>query len=279
MIKRTWVLVLLCLLPLIDLMLSFSPSAQATLDGFVEVGQFIPSIQLDIKYYTEDNFIGEPIDGYTAGICLLTREATSALLQVQTDLLSQGYSLQIYDGYRPQRAVDHFVRWAADLSDTRMQDRFYPHVAKQDLFTQGYIARRSSHSRGSTVDLTLVQIDPQTDPPKITPIDMGSEFDFFNPISHTFNDQITEAQRTNRMRLKQAMERHGFRNYPQEWWHYTLIDEPYPHTYFDFPVESIKIQPNSPSGSVDAGSEVLAGAAVDPSVSVGDPTDRGGRPT
>lgn len=236
-LKRLGVLLLIGFILSISLMRSFLSPAQATLAGFVDLQQFIPSIVLDIKYHTEDNFVGEPIEGYGAPTCLLTREAAEALQHVQADLLSQGYSLQILDGYRPQRAVDHFVRWAADLSDTRMQQRFYPYVAKQDLFSQGYIARRSSHSRGSTVDLTLVRTDSQTDPSEIMPVDMGSEFDFFDPISHTFNNQITEAQRANRIQLKQAMERHGFRNYPQEWWHYTLINEPYPHTYFDFPVE------------------------------------------
>ncbi len=237
-IKHGLILVPICFVLLVYLMQRSPLTARGSIDSFVNVKTFIPSIQLDIKYHTEDNFVGTPIDGYTSPHCLLTREAAEALLKVQKDLLRQNYSLKLYDCYRPQQAVDHFVRWAADLSDTRMQKRYYPQVEKSQLFAQGYIASRSSHSRGSAVDLTLVRLISQTDPPQSVAVDMGSEFDFFDPISHTLSDQITLDQRANRIQLKTAMERQGFQNYPREWWHYTLIGEPYPHTYFNFPLDS-----------------------------------------
>lgn len=220
----------------IQAMSTDSAQSQEFSDTFVDLKQVLPSIQLDIKYHTEDNFIGDPIEGYTSPTCLLTQAAAQALIKVQQELLDQNYSLRIYDCYRPQRAVDHFVRWAADLIDIRMKPQYYPHVAKQDLFSQGYISSRSSHSRGSTVDLTLVKLKSPPNSGPHHPVDMGSEFDFFDPISHTFSQNITVEQKSHRILLKTTMERHGFRNYDREWWHYTLIDEPYPNTYFDFPL-------------------------------------------
>ena len=237
-IKRILILIPICFVLLVYLMQRSPLPARGSIDGFVDMKSFIPLIQLDIRYHTKDNFVGDPIEGYVSPLCLLTREAAEALLKVQRELLQQNYSLKLYDCYRPQQAVDHFVRWAADLSDTRMQDRYYPHVEKSQLFAQGYIASRSSHSRGSAVDLTLVKLTPETDPLELTAVDMGSEFDFFDPISHTLSDQITVDQRASRIRLKTAMERQGFQNYAREWWHYTLIREPYPHTYFNFPLSS-----------------------------------------
>ena len=200
-------------------------------DSFVSVGEMIPDVLLEIRYYTTYNFVGERIDGYEEPIALLTREAAQALALVSTDLKKQGLRLLIYDGYRPQRAVDHFVRWAEDLSADSMKPVFYPDVDKSLLFDQGFIARRSGHSRGSTVDLTLV--DEMTG----EKLDMGGPFDFFGERSHPgFTGDLTPSQIENRMLLRKAMLRRGFRPLRTEWWHFTLENEPFPDTYFDFPV-------------------------------------------
>lgn len=189
-----------------------------------------PTIETEIRYAGSDNFVGRPIEGYGAARCWLTRAAAEALAGVQRDLRSEGLGLRVYDCYRPQRAVDHFVRWARDPGDTAMRARYYPNVAKHRLFAEGYVAERSSHSRGSTVDLTLVRrADGQ-------PLDMGSPWDFFDPISHTDSPRVTREQRSYRMRLRSVMERHGFENLPAEWWHYTLRDEPFPDRYRDTPI-------------------------------------------
>ena len=203
-------------------------------DGFVSVSDAIPDVLLDIRYYSTYNFVGERIDGYAEPVALLTKEAASALALVSSDLRAKGYRLVIYDGYRPQRAVDHFVRWAQDLSAATMKAMFYPDVDKRDLFEKGFIARRSGHSRGSTVDLTL--LDEQTG----QLLDMGSPFDFFGERSHPgFTGDLTQLQISNRMLLREAMLRRGFRPLSTEWWHFTLIDEPYPDIYFDFPVQGL----------------------------------------
>ena len=209
----------------------------------VNITDIIPSIPLDIRYFTAYNFIGRPIDGYQAPKCLLTPQAAQALQKVQAEAITQGYSLKIYDCYRPQQAVDLFLLWAKDLNDTKMQTLFYPHVPKPNLFSQGYIAEKSGHSRGSTLDLTLIPLNAPTLPPcqldqpcQDNSIDMGSPFDFFDPISHTLSPKVSPTQHQNRLRLKTLMEKQGFTNLPEEWWHYTLKDEPYPDTYFNFPI-------------------------------------------
>lgn len=203
-------------------------------DGFVPVGEAVPDAILEIRYYTTYNFVGERIDGYEEPVALLTREAAAALKLVSDDLRAKGYRLVIYDCYRPQRAVDHFVRWAEDVASTRMKQVFYPDVDKRELFSRGFIARRSGHSRGSTVDLTL--LDEGTG--KLA--DMGGPFDFFGELSHPgYQGDLTSAQIGNRMLLRQAMLDRGFRPLSTEWWHFTLDNEPYPDTYFDFPVRSI----------------------------------------
>ena len=199
-------------------------------DGFVSVTDLIPDALLDVRYYTTYNFVGTRIDGYEAPIVLLTREAAAALALVNQDLRPQGYRLVLYDGYRPQQAVDHFVRWAEDTTDIRMKPVFYPDVDKADLFERGFIARRSGHSRGSTIDLTLL------DEKSGTPLDMGGPFDFFGELSHPDYAGVTKAQHANRMLLREAMLRRGFKPLSTEWWHFTLVDEPYPDTYFDFPI-------------------------------------------
>lgn len=223
--------------------------------SFVDVSTVIPDLVLDMRYTTAQNFIGKPIDGYRAPKCYLTKRAAKALKRVQDDLRPQGYSLKVYDCYRPQTAVNEFVRWGRDLKDTKMKARFYPNVRKSRLFRDGYIARRSGHSRGSTVDLTIVPVpvppQPVFDPsaplvscekPKAerapdNSIDMGTGFDCFSVRSHTASRKIGKDQRANRKLLKSTMSKHGFRNLRTEWWHYTLRNEPYRRTYFDFPVE------------------------------------------
>jgi len=200
--------------------------------GFVLIGEAIPDAILEIRYYTTYNFVGERIDGYEEPVALLTKEAASALQQVSDDMRAKGYRLVIYDAYRPQRAVDHFVRWAEDISADSMKPIFYPEVDKRDLFSKGFIAKRSGHSRGSTVDLTL--LDERTG----RLLDMGGPFDFFGELSHPDNAGVTPEQHANRMLLRDAMVERGFRPLSTEWWHFTLNSEPYPDTCFDFPVRS-----------------------------------------
>lgn len=199
-------------------------------EGFVLVGEAIPDALLDIRYYTTYNFVGARIDGYEAPVAVLTREAADALKLVSDDMKAQGLRLVIYDAYRPQRAVDHFACWAEDIADTRMKAVFYPDVDKADLFEKGFIARRSGHSRGSTVDLTL--LDEATG--KL--LDMGGPFDFFGELSHPDYAGVTAQQHENRLLLQSAMVKRGFKPLSTEWWHFTLVDEPYPKTFFDFPV-------------------------------------------
>ncbi len=198
--------------------------------GFVSIGEAVPDVILEIRYYSTFNFIGDRIDGYEQPVALLTREAASRLKEVSDDMALRGYRLKIFDAYRPQKAVDHFMRWAEDLSDTRMKAFFYPGLDKQVLIPEGYIARRSGHSRGSTVDLTLFDMHSQRE------ADMGSPFDFFGELSHPDCRQVTEEQHVRRMLLREGMVRRGFRPLAEEWWHFTLENEPYPDTYFTFPV-------------------------------------------
>ena len=201
--------------------------------GFVSVSDVIPDALLDVRYYTTYNFVGERIDGYEQPVVLMTKEAAAALALVNRDMRAQGLRLVVYDAYRPQRAVDHFVRWAEDVSDTRMKAIFYPEVDKADLFERGFIAKRSGHSRGSTVDLTLL------DEKSGMLLDMGGPFDFFGELSHPDFAGVTTEQHANRMLLRDAMVTHGFRTLSTEWWHFTLVNEPYPDTYFDFPVRTL----------------------------------------
>ena len=201
--------------------------------GFVSVSDVIPDALLDVRYYTTYNFVGERIDGYEQPVVLMTKEAAASLALVNRDMRAQGLRLVIYDAYRPQRAVDHFVRWAEDVSDTRMKAIFYPEVDKADLFERGFIAKRSGHSRGSTVDLTLL------DEKSGMLLDMGGPFDFFGELSHPDFAGVTTEQHANRMLLRDAMVTHGFNPLSTEWWHFTLVNEPYPDAYFDFPVRAL----------------------------------------
>ncbi len=209
---------------------SGAPAGQIP-QGFVELADFAPGIVQEVRYFSDDNFVGERISGYRSPTIYLTREAGTALRSVQGELSAFGLGLKVFDAYRPQRAVDHFVRWARDLGDQRMKARYYPNVAKSDLFSDGYIAARSGHSRGSTVDLTLVDLDTGQE------LDMGTPWDFFDLASWPDSDQVTTQQQANRLLLRRVMLAAGFQPLTTEWWHFSLVDEPYPGTYFDFPVQ------------------------------------------
>ena len=214
---------------LVTLLISFTQDTYPP-EGFVYIHKAIPSAQLEIRYSGDHNFIGSPINGYERPVALMTREAATALKKAADKLETQGYILKIFDAYRPQRAVNQFITWAKDPADVKMKQEFYPEVDKKDLFRLGYIASKSGHSRGSTVDLTI--IDKATG----KEVDMGSPYDFFGKISHHGAKNITPQQTRNRELLMRALQQAGFRAYPEEWWHYTLKEEPYPDTYFDFPV-------------------------------------------
>ncbi len=216
---------------------------------FVMLTDAVPDAILEIRYFGTYNFVGQRIDGYEEPTALLTRRAADSLRAVSDDVVRLGYRLKIYDAYRPQKAVDHFMRWAADIPDTLMKRYFYPDLDKSVLFPQEYICAKSGHSRGSTLDLTLFDMATEKE------LDMGGTFDWFGPESHPdfcgnpetgeytgdnhkspANRSITAEQFQHRMILRQAMLRHGFKPFDTEWWHFTLRDEPFPDTYFEFPV-------------------------------------------
>ena len=199
--------------------------------SFVVVNTTIPSALFEIRYYSNNNFIGTKIDGYEKPLCILTEPTNLALIQVQKEINMLGYTLKVFDCYRPQMAVDHFIRWVQDLSDQKMKSQYYPNEDKAQLVKKGYIADRSGHSRGSTLDLTLARKSDSTE------LDMGTPYDYFDTLSNTMDSHITAEQKNNRLLLKTVMEKHGFVNYDKEWWHYTLKMEPYPNTYFNFPVK------------------------------------------
>ena len=203
---------------------------------FVLLSDAIPDAVLEIRYYSNHNFVGERIDGYEEPCALLTKEAAIALKKVSNELKDKGYRLKIFDAYRPQKAVDHFIRWANNTDDIRMKEYFYPELDKSELFKQGYIAEKSVHSRGSTVDLTLVNINTEEE------INMGGTFDYFGELSHSDYKGLTAEQHNNRMILSDVMISHGFKQLKEEWWHFTLINEPYPDTYFTFPVNSDSVK-------------------------------------
>lgn len=208
----------------------FNVSAQLQ-KGFVYVVDEIPSIKIELRYFSSDNFVGQQIEGYNANVIILSKDATIALKKIQEELLKDSLSLKIFDAYRPQRAVNHFRKWARDINDTLTKSDFYPKVKKKNLFKDGYISTRSRHSSGSTVDITLVDLRTCKE------LDMGTPYDYFGKKSATFYDGITKQQKKNRMLLKTVMSKHGFRNYSQEWWHYTLRGEPFLNKYFDFVID------------------------------------------
>ena len=201
---------------------------------FVDISQEIPDLILEIRYYSSYNFVGDRIDGYQAPTALMTREGAAALKVVSDNLREKGYRLKIFDAYRPQTAVNHFIRWAQQVEDTRMKEFFYPDVDKSLLFDLGFICAKSSHSRGSTVDLTLFDMGSGRE------VDMGGTFDWFGDLSYPDYQEITEEQKSNRGILRDAMLQAGFKPFDTEWWHFTLADEPFPDTYFDFPVKFLQ---------------------------------------
>lgn len=231
---------------------SVALSATDDNSNFVNITDVVPDVILEIRYYGTYNFVGSRIDGYEEPTALLTKQAAKALKAVSDDVMKQGYRLKIYDAYRPQKGVDHFVRWASNLNATEMKDYFYPDLDKKVLFEQEYIYERSGHTRGSTIDLTLFDMKTEKE------LDMGGTFDWFGPESHPDfcgnpetgeytgdnskspkGRSITAQQFANRMILRNAMLRHGFKPLDTEWWHFTLKDEPFPDTYFTFPVKKI----------------------------------------
>ena len=200
--------------------------------AFVLLADYVPAIIQEIRYYSTYNFIGDRIDGYEEPCAILTMEAARALKSVSNEMNVMGYRLKVFDAYRPVAAVKHFVLWGLEDTDIRMKPFFYPDLDKEELFMKGYIASRSSHSRGSTVDLTLFDMRTGKE------LDMGSPFDYFSEVSHPDYTGITKEQYENRMLLRNAMLRNGFEPYDCEWWHFTLRNEPFPDTYFEFPVSS-----------------------------------------
>ncbi len=215
----------------ICLLLTVSACAQKLPKGFVYLTEVDPTIQSELRYISHNNFIGKPIDGYKKNTLIVSKPAAVALQKIQKKLLKLNLSLKIFDAYRPQQAVDHFVRWAKAPSDTLMKQQYYPKVPKSKLFKLGYISSRSGHTRGSTVDLTIVNTKTGKE------LDMGSSYDFFGKQSHPFYKNINPIQQKNRLFLRKIMVENGFRPYDYEWWHFTLKNEPFPKTYFNFPIE------------------------------------------
>ena len=207
--------------------MSFSPLPK----DFTYLHEFLPEVLLEIRYASFYNFIGKPINGYTSPVAILSKEAAEKLKMASKYLYKKDFILKIFDAYRPQKALDHIVKWAADLNDTSMKKYFYPGIDKAQLIPEGYISDRSAHTRGSALDLTLVNMNSGCD------LDMGTPFDYLGEQANHGSISITAEQTANRNILKDAMEQTGFAPYDQEWWHYILINEPYPDTYFDFPFE------------------------------------------
>lgn len=210
--------------------LAANDAAAQSHPAFVDATEVVPGLQVEMRYFGEHNFIGRRIDGYEAPRCLLTKAAAAALAAVQRDLALAGLGLKAFDCYRPARAVAHFVRWARDIADQSRKAEFYPEIDKRNLFREGYIAARSGHSRGSTVDLTLARLTGGRE------LDMGSPFDFFGRRSWPSDRTVSMEARAHRRLLAAAMQRRGFRAYDKEWWHFTFASEPFPNSYFDFPV-------------------------------------------
>lgn len=213
------------------ILVSFKQDEKSLPEGFVYANSIIPDIEVDLRYYSTNNFVGDTIAGYYANKLIITKQTAKALKLVQEDLLQQNLCLKVYDGYRPQQAVNHFMAWARNLSDTINKQQFYPDVNKRHLFREGYIASQSGHSRGSTLDLTIINADTHES------LDMGSPYDFFGEASWVDYQDISDEQKSNRQLLQTTMLKHGFRNYPKEWWHFTLQNETFPDTYFNFSVK------------------------------------------
>lgn len=200
--------------------------------GFVDAKVMIPNLEVELRYYSTHNFIGDTIKGYEGNRLILSKKAAIRLKAVQDELEQQGLGLKVFDAYRPQQAVNHFVEWARVLEDTLMKAEFYPNVKKQNLFKFGYIASKSGHSRGSTVDLTIIDLESKVE------LDMGSPFDYFGRPSWVAFEMLSKAQSDNRRLLQEVMISNGFKNYDKEWWHFTVSDEPFPDTYFNFIIKT-----------------------------------------
>jgi len=205
--------------------------AETQPQSFVHLSEIAPTIQQDMRYFTYNNFIGRPINGYQRPTCILTRDAAEALQKVQQTLQRQGLGLKVFDCYRPQRAVNQFVEWSKDIRDQKMKAEYYPRVNKAEFFKLGYVLEHSDHTRGSTVDLTIIDLATHK------PLDMGTHFDFMDPRSHSLNHSVTQTQFKNRMRLRTAMHQFNFQPIDEEWWHFTLKNGPYKNTYFNFLVK------------------------------------------
>ena len=210
----------------------YKKEAEMNASGFVLLSDYVPAVIQEIRYYSTYNFVGDRIDGYEQPCAIMTKEAARALKEISNRLNVMGYRIKVFDAYRPATAVRHFTLWGVDDLDLRMKPFFYPDLEKQELFRKGYIASKSSHSRGSTIDLTLLDMKTGKE------VDMGSPFDYFSEMSHPDYKGVTKEQYENRMFLQAMMVRGGFEPYDCEWWHFTLRDEPYPDTYFDFPVST-----------------------------------------
>ena len=232
MFRKTFIGVLAVLILFVTPVAAQKSTAPDDSSGFVNLSEVVPDIIMEVRYHSTYNFVGERIDGYEVPCVLITREAAAALKAVSDDLKAKGYRLKVYDAYRPQMAVDHFMRWAEN-NDTSMKKYFYPKIAKDRIIPEGYVARKSGHSRGSTIDLTLFDMKTGKE------VDMGGTFDYFGELSHPDYKKITKAQYKNRMILRDAMIKRGFKPLEEEWWHFTLKDEPYPDTYFTFPVRPL----------------------------------------
>jgi zinc D-Ala-D-Ala dipeptidase len=237
-----------------------APVPTAPPGAFVSLHDVDPSVVIEMRYLTNHDFMGRRVPGYRENVCLLTRQAADAVKRAQAAVRAQGYTLKVYDCYRPQRSVDAFVKWGKDLSDQRMKREFYPRVAKKVVFKEGYIAAQSGHSRGSTLDLTLVKLPARKQERyhrgdklrdcaapagrrfRDNTIDMGTGYDCFDPLAHPYDARIHGRQRANRLALREPMIAAGFKGLPTEWWHFTLKNEPYPDTFFDFPMERASLR-------------------------------------
>jgi len=239
MIKLAKILSIICISNFFKFNIQ-AQSIQNRPDNFVDITKMIPKLLVDARYFSNQNFIGRKIPGYKKNICLITKPVALALKKVQEYLKPYQLGLKLFDCYRPQMAVDYFKTWAKDLDDTKMKQQYYPNILKKDLFVKGYIANRSGHSRGSTVDLTLVYLSSSIAPNNtlnLKELNMGTPYDFFSPKSHTAYQDISIEAKIHRLLLKSIMEQFGFINYKKEWWHYTFRKETYPNTYFNFYIE------------------------------------------
>lgn len=220
------------LIPLLALSLLFSCATQREIpNSFVNLKEQIPNLEIDLRYYGSHNFLGRPVKGYEANKVFISKEAASALVQIQKELNAQGLGIKVFDAYRPQQAVNNFKEWALDIADTAAKKEFYPDVDKRNLFKLGYIAEKSGHSRGSTIDLTIINLKDKKE------LDMGTGFDYFGEPSHHDYSNLSPRQKANRKLLKDIMEKHGFKSIEEEWWHYTLKNEPFKDQYFDYKIK------------------------------------------